>query len=188
MPFHFKKPSGVPNVEGLQSVLIVPCRFCPAMSLAVTENKPYMELLRRFLRTEAYETYIRDLRTDLEDRGIQASVFDSKWPHHMVTCMWPSSRRKELADRAAEFDGVLVLGCDAMVDWVSQSLKGTKCRVIQGLEAEGIMNVIPTLSFPLNIQLSLQGVTPMRRQIDQDPIGTKDSPDLIAVEEVGTPV
>lgn len=158
MPFYLKESSVLPQVAGLGSVLLVPCRFCPAASLAVTEKKPYIELFRRFLRTGAYESHIKTLKRQLEDRGIKAVVFDSKLPHQFTACMWTSRRRRALARRAAEFDGAVVLGCDAMVESVSDSLDSTGCRVIQGMEIEGLMNVLPTVAFPLNISLELNGM------------------------------
>lgn len=162
MPFNLKESDISPQVAGLRSVLIVPCRFCPAASLAVRENKPYIELFRKFLRTEAYETFIQSLRHRLEGDGIRTAVFDSKLPHQFVACMWTSGRRRELAKRAAEFDGVVVLGCDAAGETVRACLEATDCRLIQGMEIDGgIMNVLPTLSFPLNISLEVRSVTPV---------------------------
>jgi hypothetical protein len=159
MPFYLKNSDVLSQVAGLQSVLIVPCRFCPAASLAVRENKPYIELFRRFLRTEAYESYIQTLKRRLKDVGIQSVVFDSKLAHQFVACMWTSGRRRKLAERAAQFDGVVVLGCDAAVGLVRDALGSTNCRVIRAMEVEGIMNVVPALSFPGNISLVVQGMT-----------------------------
>jgi hypothetical protein len=56
---------------------------------------------------------------------------------------------------------VLVLGCDAMVETVRDSIESANCQVIQGMEIEGLMNVLPTISFPLKLSLRLQGVTPV---------------------------
>ncbi|MCP4201675.1 MAG: hypothetical protein GY769_07050 [bacterium] len=162
MPFYLRESDVLPQVAGLQSVLIVPCRFCPAASLSVRERKPYIELFRRFLRTEAYESFVGALKRRLEDEGIRTAVFDSKLPHQFVACMWTSRRRRELAERAAEFDGALVLGCDAMVEAVRDSIESTECRVIQGMEIEGLMNVLPKVSFPFNLSLELQGVTAVK--------------------------
>lgn len=162
MPFYLKESEILPQVAGLQSVLIVPCRFCPAASLAVTESKPYIELFRKFLRTEAYESFIQDLKLRLEDDGIETEVFDSKLPHQFVACMWTPDRRKELAKRAAEFEGVVVLGCEAAVETVRNSIRSSGCRVIQGMETEGIMNVVPKVSFPFNVSLVMQGMTPVK--------------------------
>ena len=160
MPFYLKEAEILPEVAGLRSVLIVPCRFCPAASLAVKENKPYLEPHRRFLRTEAYESYIQTLKSRLEAEGIKAAVFDSKLPHQFVACMWTSRRREAFARRASQFDGVVVLGCDAAVEAACDSLSDTECRVIKGMEAEGIMNVVPTLSFPANLSLAVRSISP----------------------------
>ena len=164
MPFYLKELDIVPRVAGLQSVLIVPCRFCPAASLAVKEKKPYIELFRKFLRTEAYESFIQALRGRLKDERIKTAVFDSKLPHHFVVCMWTSERRRKLTKRAAEFEGVVVLGCEATVEIVRDSIRSTDCRVIQGMENEGIMSVLPTVSFPFNISLEVQGITSVLKQ------------------------
>lgn len=164
MPFYLKESNILSRVAGLQSVLIVPCRFCPAASLAVKEKKPYIELFRKFLRTEAYESFIQDLKRRLQDEGTKTVVFDSKLPHQFVVCMWTSGRRRELAKRAAEFEGAVVLGCDSAVETVRDSIGSTDCRVIQGMEVEGIMDVVPTVSFPFNISLEVKGITSIKRE------------------------
>ena len=71
MPFYLHEADITPAVADLKSLLIVPCRFCPAASLAVTENKPYFEPFRRLLRTEAYESYIHGLKSRLEFEGVE---------------------------------------------------------------------------------------------------------------------
>jgi hypothetical protein len=139
--------------------MIVPCGFCPAVSLAVKEKKPYIELFRKFWRTESYESFIQDLRRHLEEKGIKTAVFDIKLPQHYVACMWTFGRRRELGRRAAEFDGVVVLGCQATVEIVRNSIESTDCRVIEGMASEGIINVVPTVSLPFNISLEVQGIT-----------------------------
>jgi hypothetical protein len=161
MPFYLKESSALREVDGIRSVLIVPCRFCPAASLAVRARKPYLEPFRRFLRTKSYESFISSLKRRFQDKGIKTAIFDSKLLHQFVACMWSSRRRKQFAKRAAQFDGVVVLGCDAMVEAVRDSLETTCCQVIRGMEIEGLMNVLPSVSFPLNLNLGLQGVTPM---------------------------
>lgn len=161
MPFYLKESDVLPQVSGLQSVLIVPCRFCPAASSAVREKKPYIQLFRRFLRTESYESLIRRLKRRLEDAGIRTAVFESRYPHQFAACMWSSKRRKALGKRAKQFEGVVVLGCDATVELVRDSLGAADCRVVKGMENEGLMNVLPTLKFPFSISLELKGITPV---------------------------
>ena len=160
MPFHLKDRDIPPDIAAVHSVLIVPCRFCPAASLAVREKKPYIELFRRFLRTAAYESHMQRLQSRLESQRIRTGVFDSKWLHHFVACMWTSARRKRLAREAGKYDAVLVLGCDAAVATVRSSLP-SDYRVIPGMEVEGIMSVIPSVHFPFNVSLEVSSTTRM---------------------------
>ncbi len=155
MPFCLKDRDFSPDLAGVDSVLIVPCRFCPAASLAVRERKPYIELFRRFLRTGAYEQYIQACKSRLESQGIRTGVYDSKLPYDFVVCMWGRARRKDLEKHAAGYDAVVVLGCDAAAETARNCLKSSRCRVIQGMQVEGIMNVIPTFHLPFNIWLEM---------------------------------
>ena len=159
MPFYLKDRDISSDIASVHSALIVPCRFCPAASLAVREKKPYIELFRSLLRTPSYESYIQALRSRLERLGIRTGVFDSRLPHQFVACMWTSGRREELARQAAGYDAVIVLGCDAAVEVIRSSLQSTNCRIIPGMEVEGVMNVIPSLRFPLKISLEVSGVS-----------------------------
>lgn len=159
MPFHLKDRDISSDIATVRSVLIVPCRFCPAASLAVRERKPYIELFRKLLRTPSYESYIQVLKSRLESEGIRTGVFDSKLPHQFVVCMWTSERRRDLARQAAGYDAVIVLGCDAAVETIRSSLQSSDRRVIPGMEVEGIMSVIPTVQFPFNILLEIGSMT-----------------------------
>jgi len=159
MPFYLKDRDISLDIAMLHSVLIVPCRFCPAASLAVRERKPYLELLRNFLRTPAYESYIQAMNSRLESEGIRTGVFDSKFPHQFAVCMWTSGRRNDLARQAVGYNAVIVLGCDAAVETARYCIKSNECLVIPGMEVEGIMNVIPILQFPFNIRLEVKSVT-----------------------------
>ncbi len=158
MPFYLKDRDISSDIATLHSALIVPCRFCPAASLAVREDKPYLQPFRRLLRTPSYESYIQLLKSRLESQGIRTGVFDSKLPHQFVLCMWTSGRRKELARHRVGYDALIVLGCDAAVE-TARSCKKSDCRVIPGMEAEGIMNVIPNFQFPFNIRLQVSNLT-----------------------------
>jgi len=48
MPFYIDEKDLGQEVEGLQSVLIVPCRFCPAASAAVRSEEPYIQFASHF--------------------------------------------------------------------------------------------------------------------------------------------
>lgn len=173
MPFYLKARDTSPDTAAVDSVLIVPCRFCPAASFAVRESKPYLEPLRTFLRTPAYESHIRTLKSRLEGEGIRTGVFESTLPHQFVLCMWTSGRRQELARRAAGYDALVVLGCDAAVETARASIKPNGCRVIPGMEVDGVMNVMPTLHAPLSVWLELSCVT----RVLQNQAGASPSPD-----------
>ncbi len=175
MPFYLKDREISSDIATVPSVLIVPCRFCPAASLAIRKGKPYLEPFRQFLRTPSYESYIQALKCRLEREGIRTAVFDSKLPHQFVLCMWTLGRRKELARRAAGYHALIILGCDAAVETARSCIKSNDCRVIPGMEVEGIMNVIPILQFPLKIRLEVNSVTQVLRQPAGPPLGRTDS-------------
>jgi hypothetical protein len=159
MPFYLKDRDISSDIAAVNSALIVPCRFCPAASLAVRKSKPYVELFRSGLRTPSYESYVQLLKSRLESEGIRTGVFDSKWPHQFVVCMWTAGRRNDLATQAVGYDVVIVLGCDAAVATVRSCLRSSDCRVIPAMEIDGVMNVIPSLQFPFVVSLELSGVT-----------------------------
>lgn len=158
MPFYLRDRDISSDIATVDSVLIVPCRFCPAATLAVRERKPYIKLFGKLLRTPSYESYIQALKSRLESEGVRTGVFDSKLPHQFVVCMWTSGRRKALARQAARYDAAIVLGCDAAVETVRSCLPANY-RVIPGMEAEGVMSVIPSLQFPFNVSLEVGSVT-----------------------------
>ena len=57
---------------------------------------------------------------------------------------------------------MVVLGCEAAVETMRDALGSTSCRVIRGMEEEGIMNVVPVVSFPATLSLKLKGVRPVK--------------------------
>ncbi len=155
MPFYLKDRDFLSETAGVRSALIVPCRFCPAASLAVRDQKPYIELFRSFLTTRSYAQYIQALQSRLASQGITAQVYDLKLPYDFVVCMWSQGRRQDLERQAAKYDAVIVLACDAAVETARLAVGSTGCRVIPGMQVEGIMNVIPSLHFPFNIHLQV---------------------------------
>jgi hypothetical protein len=156
MPFLLNDRDLAGDLAGVHAALIVPCRFCPAASLAVRTKTAYLKLSRG-LRTPPYESYISSLKSRLELQGIKTGVFDSKLPHHFVMCMWPSSRRKALAREAKRHDAMIVLGCDAAVETARSCAGG--CRVVPGMAVEGVMNVVPRVRFAADVYLEVQSVT-----------------------------
>lgn len=159
MPFILKTIEDTSVYEEFKSVLIVPCRFCPAASAAVKNNEPYLEIFRRFLKTGSYEKFINSLKTRLEKQGIRTDVFRSRWIHQFVLCMWTSKRRAALRKCAKNFDAVVVLGCEAAVQTVKDAIEPISCQVLQGVETEGIMSIIPRFSLPCNLSLEIESVS-----------------------------
>jgi len=160
MPFCFEVIDVVPEVTDFKSVLIVPCRFCPAASMAVKGNEPYIEFPRRSLKTASYERHIAAMKDSLEELGIETGVFKSNLLHQFVLCMWTARRRNALLERARKYEAVVVMGCEAAVATVRSTLESTACQVIPGLRSEGIMSIQPRFSFPCNLRLELESVTP----------------------------
>lgn len=160
MPFHFKAMSDISEFTEFKSVLIVPCRFCPAASSAVRNNEPYIELFRKFMKTDSYDRLINTLKSNFEERGIKTGIFKSKLIHQFVLCAWSSKRRKKLLSRAKEYEALIVLGCEGAVETVRESVASSSCRIFQGLETEGLMSIKPRFHLPFNISLELAGITP----------------------------
>jgi len=161
MPVYLKDINEFPELERFKTALIVPCRFCPAASMAVRTNRPYFEFFRRFLKTVPYDELIETIKANLEKTGVKADVFKSYWPHQFVVCMWTKRRRKKLSMRASKYDALVVLGCEAAVDTIHDAVKSTSCMVFQGMRSEGIMSIQPLFHMPCNISLELNNVTPL---------------------------
>ena len=164
MPVYLKDIHEFSALERFGSVLIVPCRFCPAASLAVRRNAPYFEFLKKFLKTASYEQYIETIQSNLEKKGVKTDIFKSYLPHQFVVCMWTSRRRKKLMKCARNYDAVVVMGCEAAVQTIHDSIESTSCKMFQGMRTEGIMSIKPGFHFPCNISLELNKVTPLLHQ------------------------
>lgn len=140
MPIHLEDLDVAAKIEGLRSVLIVPCNMCPAVTVAANEGKPFLQLFRRFLKSAPFEQHIKELQSRLEARGIGTAVFRSDVPHQWFVCMWSAGRRRALQDQARQHDAVVVLGCDTATETVRESVASTGCKVIEGMEVVGFMN------------------------------------------------
>jgi len=160
MPIYLKDVDVVAEVANFQSALIVLCRFCPAASLAVRNDKPYIEFFRRLLKTEPYEELIDNMQSRLKKEGIKTSVFKGNLLNYLI-CLWTSWGRKKLIKHASQFEAVVVMGCESAYESVQKILKSTNCQVFQGMESEGVLNAIPKVHLPFNISLEKFNVTPM---------------------------
>lgn len=165
MPMYLKEVNVVPEVAKFQSALIVLCRFCPAASLAMRNDEPYIEFFRRFLNTESYEQLINSMQSRLEKEGLKTNVFKGSlfpMPLNFITCFWTSGQREKLLKHAHEYEAVVVMGCEAAYESVCDILKSTDCQIFLGMESEGVFEAKPKFRLPLNISLELSNVLPVR--------------------------
>ena len=161
MPVYLKEVYDLSGLEGFSSILIVPCRFCPAASLALSKEAPYFQFLTKFLKTDSYEKYLETIKADLCKKGIKADIFKSRLPNQFVICMWTSRRRNKLAEYARSYEAVVVMGCETAAQTIFDSIKHTSCKVFKGMRTEGIMSIKPMFHLPLNISLELNNITPL---------------------------
>ena len=150
MPLYLNDLDVTQEVAGLKSVLIVPCRMCPATSLSLRSNKPFFEFFKTLFRSPALDDYVKTLRAGLEERGINTGVYFSR---QFLTCAWTAGERKKLLNRAKEYEAAIVLGCDSATESVRDALQSTDCKVIQGMAVAGIVNVKVRLRFPGSLLL-----------------------------------
>lgn len=162
MPFILKTIDDTSAYEQFKSVLIIPCRFCPAASAAVKNNEPYLQPLRRLFKTRPYEKFIATLKSRLEAKGVKTRVFRSRWIHQFVLCMWTERRRKALKKLSDKYDLMVVLGCEAAVQTVQDAVGPNSCKIIQGVETEGIMSIQPRFNLPCDLSLELESVSRYR--------------------------
>jgi len=161
MPVYLNAIEDFSELNEFKAVLIVPCRFCPAASLAVSKKAPYLKLLTNYFKTPSYEQYLDTVQSTLEDMGIKTGVFKSYLPHQFVLCTWTTRRRVKLKKVARKYDAVLVMGCEAALDTVQDSIDASVCQVFQGMRTEGMMSIKPLFQAPCNVSLELNRITPL---------------------------
>ena len=157
MPIHFSDLDVVPEIKGVNSALIVPCTMCPAATVAVREQKPFMQLFRSLFKSAPFEGYIKALQSRLADKGVRTEVFKSGFYHLWFMCMWTADRREKLRKRAGQYDAVIVLGCDSATETVREAAQAAGRRVIEGMKVSGIMNAHLRFQLPGNV--SFEGCT-----------------------------
>ena len=62
------------------------------------------------------------------------------------------------------YEVILVLGCEAAVRTIRDTVKSTSCQVIQGMKTMGVMSIKPGFNLPCNISLKMDSLTPMVHQ------------------------
>ena len=164
MPLQLNDLDVVREVAGLSSALIVPCNMCPAVTVAVRERKPFMQLFSGFLKSAPFEHYIRALQSRLKEKGVKTKVFKSRLYHHWFLCMWTSGRRKKLQNYAKQYEAVIVLGCESATETVRELVKSTDCKVIEGMEVAGFMNAKLRFHLPCNVSFEDCKTIPISEQ------------------------
>lgn len=145
MPIHLEDLDVESEVAGLNSALILGCNMCGAVTVAVREGEPYLQLFRHFLKSPPFDRYIREMQSRLREKGVETEVLKSNIPHQWFLCICPSGRRRKLEKLAEKHDAAIVLGCDSAVETVRDAVKSTDCKVVQGMEVTGIMNAKPRI-------------------------------------------
>ncbi|MCF8044153.1 MAG: hypothetical protein K9K36_16450 [Desulfarculaceae bacterium] len=161
MPVYLKDSDNLQSLEQYGSVLIVPCRFCPAASLAVSRNQPYFEFLTNCMKTAAYESYLEEIKGSLTAMGVNADIFRGRLIHQFVICMWPKKRRRQLMKAAMNYDALLVMACEAGARTVCDAVESAPCKVYMGMRSEGIMSILPRWQKPGKIFIDLKSVIPL---------------------------
>ena len=161
MPIHLDDLDVVPELEGLSSALIVACNMCAGASLAMREDKPFIQLFRSFLKSPPLERHIRRLGSELSERGVKTEKFKGGVVQQFFLCLWTSRQRNKLREYARQYDAVIVLGCDSAVETARDSVRGTDCNVIKGMEVAGIMNTKPRFHLPCDISFESSRTIPI---------------------------
>jgi len=161
MPIHLDEIDVVPEVEGLNSALIVACNMCAGASLAMRENKPFIQFFKSLLKSPPLERYIKRLKSQLSKKGVKAEKFKGGVIQQFFLCLWTSRQRNKLQTHAKEYEAVIVLGCDSAIETVRDSVKGTDCKIIKGMEVAGIMNTKPKFCLPCNISFEASRIIPI---------------------------
>jgi len=151
MPIHLDDLDVVSQVGGMSSVLIVPCNLCPAVTVAVREKQPFLNLLRSIIKSAPFEDYIRRMQSRLEESGVKTKVFKSLLYHKWFMCMWTSGQRRKLHKYLKRYEAAIVLGCDTATETVIKEAKSTNCKVIEGMEITGLMNAKLSLHLPAKL-------------------------------------
>lgn len=164
MPIHFSDLDVISELQGVHSALIVPCTICPATTVAVREQKPFVELFRGPFKSPPLERYLAALQSRLAAKGVRSEVFQSRLYHHWFMCMWTANRREKLRKRASRHDAVIVLGCDSATETVREAAAAVGCKVIEGMRVSGIMNAHLRFGLPANVSFEACRIVPISGQ------------------------
>ncbi|MFC1479922.1 hypothetical protein ACFL5Y_00545 [Candidatus Omnitrophota bacterium] len=161
MPIHLDELDILSQVKGLNSVLITSCNMCAGASLAMKENKPFIQFFKSLLVSPPLERYVKRLQIQLNEIGVKTKWFKGGIIQQFFLCLSASRQRNNLHKYGKEYDAVIVLGCDSAIKTVRDSVKGTDCKVIKGMGVGGIMNTKPKFRLPCNISFENAEIVPM---------------------------
>jgi hypothetical protein len=161
MPIHLDELDITSEVERLDSALIVACNMCVGASLAMKENKPFIQFFRNLLKSPPLERYVKKLQSQLGEKDIKTKWFRGGVIQQFFLCLWTPRKRSRLQEYAREYEAVIVLGCDSAIETVRRSVEGTDCNVIRGMEVGGVMNTKPKFHLPCNISFEGSEIIPM---------------------------
>jgi hypothetical protein len=168
MPIHLEDLDVVSEAAALSSALIVPCNMCPAVTVAVNQNRPFMQLFRSLLKSIPFEQHIGALRDRLREQGVKTDVFKSNLYHQWFVCMWTSGRRKKLQKAAEEYEAVISLGCDTANETVRDAVKSNGCKVIEGMKVAGLMNAKLRVHLPCDISFEDCKIIPISQEANTE--------------------
>ena len=163
MPLHLEDMDIISEVEGLSSALIVPCNMCAAATVAIEEDKPFIQFFKNFLKSVPFEQHIKRLQSRLREKGVTSTVFKSNLPHQWFLCMCTLGRKKKLQNYVKQYDAVIVLGCDSATETVRDAVKSTGCKVIEGMKTGGITNATLKFRLPGNISFEDCKIVPISK-------------------------
>ena len=152
------------KLERQSSALIVPCYMCPAVTIAVRDKKPFLQLYNHLFKSPPFDQYLKSLQCCLKDNGVSSVVFKSNFIHQWFLCLWTSGRRKKLMRQLHAYDYLIVIGCDSATETVRDLIKTDDCKVIQGMVVMGFMNAKMRFHLPCNISFEDCNVIPFTQQ------------------------
>ena len=164
MPIHLSDRDVVSEAAGVKSALIVPCNMCPAVTVAVDQEQPFLRLFRSWLKSAPFDQYIKDLQFRLGEKGVKTEVFKSPIYHQWFLCMWTGGRRKKLERQARHHEALIVLGCDTANETVRDAVKSTGARVIEGMHVAGLINAKLSIQLPGKIAFKDCKIIPISEQ------------------------
>lgn len=161
MPIHLEELNVIQEIKGLNSALIAACNMCAGASLAMSENKPFIQFFKNRLKSPPLESYIESLQSQLFEIGVRSSKFKGGVIQQFFLCLWTSRQREKLQENAKEYEAVIFLGCESAIEIVGETVKATDCKVIKGMEVAGIMNTKTGFHWPFDLSFEYSKVIPM---------------------------